>query len=64
MEPTQKRKAKTSSAVKNRYNAKVYGTVAVMLPKELVVTFKAKCAEVGVSQAQVIKAAIEEYLKK
>lgn len=58
----QKRKNKTSSAVKNRYNNKVYGTVAVRLPKELVERFKEKCTSENISQAQVVKEAITEFL--
>ena len=57
-----KRKTKTSSAVKNRYNAKVYGTINIMVDKALVERFKEKCKADGVSQAQVLKKAMEEYL--
>ncbi len=64
MEPTQKRKTKTSSAVKNRYNAKVYDRVTACIPKDLAEAFKAKCAEEGVSQAQIVKDAIEAFLNK
>ena len=59
---TKKRKTTTSSAVKARYNAKVYDRIGVALPKELVAAFKEKCAAEGISQAQIIKKAIEEYL--
>ncbi len=62
MEET-KRKTHTSSAVKNKYNSKTYGQINVMLPKELVAEFKAECVARGVSQAQVIKEAIEQFLK-
>ena len=58
----QKRKTHTSSAVKRRYNAKTYSSVTAMLPKELVAVFKTKCAERGVSQASIVKAAIERFL--
>lgn len=57
-----KRKTTTSTAVKARYNAKVYERVAASLPRELVAAFKEKCAAEGVSQAQIIKRAIEDYL--
>ena len=57
-----KRKTYTSSAVKARYNAKVYSHIGVQLPKELVAEFRAKCAAEGVSQAQVFKKAIEAFL--
>ena len=52
MEET-KRKTKTSAAVKNRYNAKVYDGITVKLRKDLVKAFKEKCAAEGISQAQV-----------
>ena len=60
----EKRKTKTSSTVKNRYNAKNYGTVHVLLPKDLVTQFKEKCAADGISQAQVIREAIEAFLAR
>jgi peroxiredoxin len=59
---TQKRKTKTSSAVKNRYNAKTYDRVIACVPKDLAAAFKAKCVAEGVSQAQIVKKAIEEFL--
>lgn len=59
-----KRKSHTSSEVKARYNAKVYSNLSLKLHKELVANFKEKCSEEGVSQASVIKKAIEEYLAK
>ena len=60
----EKRKTSTSSAVKNRYNNKVYSSIHCMLPKELVASFKEKCAKDGISQAQVIREAIEAFLSK
>ena len=59
-----KRKTRTSSAVKNRYNAKVYGSVKILVDKTLVENFKAKCKQNGVSQAQILKKAMEDYLKE
>lgn len=61
MEET-KRKTKTSSAVKDKYNKKTYDSIAVRIPKDLAEAFKAKCAQEGISQAQIIKKAIEDYL--
>lgn len=58
-----KRKTKTSTEVKRRYNDKVYSKVQCELPKDLVSDFKQKCAEEGVSQASVIKSAIEDFLE-
>ena len=60
----EKRKTRTSSAVKQRYNKKTYGIVTAYLPKELVAAFKEKCMAEGISQAQIIKKAVEEYLTK
>ena len=60
----EKRKTKTSSAVKNRCNAKTYGSVRALLPKDLVTRFKEKCAADGISQAQVIREAIEAFLAR
>lgn len=60
----QKRKTKTSSAVKNRYNKKAYDAIIARIPKELAEAFKAKCAAEGISQAQIIKKAIEDFLNK
>ena len=59
-----KRKTKTSTEVKARYNQKTYDIVSVRVPKEMAQAFKEKCATDGVPQAQVIKQAIEEFLKK
>lgn len=57
-----KRKAKTSTEVKQRYNEKVYDVISVRVPKEMAAAFKATCAARGVAQAQVIKSAIEAFL--
>ena len=55
-------KTKTSTAVKRRYNNKVYSKIQAELPSELVAEFKAKCAECGVSQASVFKEAMEKFI--
>lgn len=62
--PETKRKTKTSSAVKQRYNEKVYDNISARVPKELAAAFKAKCAAEGIPQAQIIKQAIEDFLAK
>lgn len=59
-----KRKTKTSSEVKRRYNAKVYTQIAASVPKELAAAFKEKCAAEGIPQAQIIKKAIEDFLSQ
>lgn len=55
--------SKTSTAVKQRYLDKTYTQISVRLPKELVQVFKEACTARGVSQAQVIRGAIEDFLK-
>ena len=60
----EKRRTHTSSEVKRRYNNKVYSAVTAQLPKELVARFKAKCAAEGISQAQVVRKAIEAFLNE
>ena len=57
-----RRKSKTSSEVKRRYNDKVYSKIQAELPKETVTAFKAKCTERGVSQASVLLEAIERFI--
>lgn len=52
----------TSAEVKNRYNNKVYGKIGVMLPKDTVTKFKERCVKLGVSQASVVQAAVEQFL--
>lgn len=59
-----KRKTKTSTEVKTRYNQKTYDVIAVRVPKDIAEAFKQKCASEGVPQAQIIKKAIEEFLSK
>lgn len=62
MDEQPKRKTHTSTAVKNRYNQKTYTVVKASLPKDLAARFKEKCIADGISQAQVIKKAVEEFL--
>ena len=59
-----KRKTKTSSEVKSRYNKKVYDSVSIRVPKDLAEQFKAKCIEENVSQAEVLKKAMENFINK
>ena len=61
-ESKKKRKTTTSSAVKNRYNKKVYDSIIVRVPKELAQAFKEKCASEGIPQAQVLKKAMQDFL--
>lgn len=57
-----KRKTRTSSTVKDRYNKKTYDNISVRVPKDMSAAFKTKCAAEGISQAQIIKKAIEEFI--
>ncbi len=61
---TPKRKTHTSSAVKRKYNQKVYASLYVQLPKELIYAFRERTEQLGVSRAQVVKEAIEAFLAK
>lgn len=45
-----------------RWDAANYSQLAVRLPKDLVSDFKQKCESDGVSQAGVIRVAIENFL--
>ena len=58
-----KRKTHTSTAVKRRYNEKTYTIISASVPKETAAAFKAKCIAEGIPQAQVIKKAIDQFLK-
>ena len=60
----EKRKTKTSTAVKRRYNEKTYTLISASVPKETAAAFKAKCAAEGIPQAQIIKKAIEDFLSR
>ena len=57
-------KTYTSWQVKQRYNDKVYSRVTVALPKDLVSEFKEKCLQYGISQASIVREAIENFLKE
>ena len=60
----EKRKTKTSTEVKTRYNQKTYDVIAVRVPKEMAEAFKEKCTAENIPQAQIIKRAIEEFLQQ
>lgn len=59
-----KRKTKTSTEVKSRYNEKVYDVISIRVAKETAAAFKAKCAAENIPQAQIIKKAIEQFLSE
>ena len=56
-------KTKTSTAVKQRYNDRVYTRIYLQVPKEIGDAFKEKCEKDGISQRAVLIEAIESYLK-
>ena len=58
----EKRKTHTSSAVKRRYNERNYRMITVQLPIALVEEFRERCRSDSISQASVIREAIESYL--
>ena len=58
----EKRRTRTSTEVKRRYNEKTYTMITTSLPKNMAAAFKEKCAALGISQASVVKKAIEEFL--
>ena len=60
----EKRKTKTSTAVKARYNQKTYSAVTAYVPKKMAQAFKEKCAAEGIPQAQIIKEAITRFLER
>lgn len=62
--PEAKRKTRTSTEVKRRYNEKTYTLISASVPKETATAFKAKCAAEGIPQAQIIKKAIEDFLSQ
>lgn len=45
-----------------KYNEKNYSQVTVHASKDLCAAFKAKCKEKGVSQAEVLKKAMQDFL--
>ena len=58
------RKSRTSTEVKTRYNSRVYDVISVRVPKEMAAAFKQKCSEANISQAQIIKTAISNFLSE
>ena len=62
MSESKKRKTTTSTAVKNRYLKKAYDSITVRIPKEDAAAFKEKCATLGISQAQIVKKAIADFM--
>ena len=63
-EENNKRKTITSTEVKNRYLKKAYDQIIIRVPKDTAAAFKEKCKSDGISQAEILKNAIDEFLKK
>lgn len=61
---TEKRKTTTSTQVKARYNKKTYTAITAYVNKDIAETFKKKCVEKGIPQAQIIKKAIADFLNE
>ena len=62
--PEAKRKTRTSTEVKRRYNEKTYTLISASVPKETAAAFREKCTAEGIPQAQIIKKAIEDFLSQ
>lgn len=58
----EKRKLRTSTEVKTRYNKKMYSSISIRIPKKIAEAFRDKCAETGISQAKILKEAINNFL--
>ena len=56
--------ADTRTDITRRYNEKTYKRIFVQLPIDMVDKFKDKCERLGVSQASVIREAVEKFLEE
>lgn len=63
METQKKRKTYTSSAVKQRYNKKVYRAITIRLKKELVSEWEEALKEDEIPKAEFVRSAINQYLE-
>jgi hypothetical protein len=64
MEQKPKRKTKTSSAVKNRYNAKTYDSIRLNLRKEKAAQYRAKCDKLGIPYSDPLHKAVDQFLEE
>ena len=53
---------KTSSEVKNRWNAKHYKRLTISLPKEDAEAYRKKCEKEGITQSHILKEAVYKFL--
>ena len=54
---------KTSSEIKNRWNAEHYTRMTIMLDKETAAAYKAKCKELKLNFSDIPKQAINKFLE-
>lgn len=59
-----KRKTRTSSKVKAKYNAKAYDRIQINVRKEKAAAYKAKCNELGITYSEPLHKAIDDILNK
>ena len=52
---------KTSSEIKNRWNAEHYTRMTIMLDKETAAAYKAKCKELNLNFSDIPKQAINKF---
>ena len=55
--------SKTSTDVKNRWNAKHYSQLTFRLEKNLVEKFKKKCKSENIPMAEILRDAIRKFLE-
>lgn len=58
------RKTTTSTDVKRRWNEANYSRLTIYLPKAQAEEYKAKCERFGISQSDVPKEAINQFLRE
>lgn len=58
------RKSRTSAAVKNRYVAKTYDRISVLVPKAKAAAYKAACKEMGIPYSDPLHRAIDDLLRE
>lgn len=58
------RKTTTSTEVKRRWNEANYSRLTIYLPKAQAEEYKAKCERLGISQSDIPKEAINQFLRE
>ena len=59
-----KRKTRTSSEVKARYDAKTYDRITIKVRKETAAIYKEKCQKKGIPLSQPLHEAIQMFIEK